>query len=148
VPVPLHPSQFTSSMIVVALLLVLFTCWSLWGLSVGESCNIRWIRHWCGAIFVIMVGLLSAGSGFLVARVMERSSARENTFEALQAIADRVEAGDHDAVIRSIRALDHRDDPDADAYDLLDELPEFASQMHQDLRTTRTAANDAGFAGH
>ena len=133
-------------MIVVALLLVLFTCWSLWGLSVGESRDIRWIRHWCGAIFVTMVGLMSAGGGFMTARVMERSSARENAFAALQAIADRVEAGEHQVVIRTIRALDHRGDPDEDAYDLLDELPELVSELEQELPASRIAKKDAASA--
>ena len=90
-----------------------------------------------------MVALLSAGSGFMAARVMERSSARENAFEALQAIANRVEAGDHHVVIRKIRALDHRGDPDEDAYDLLDELPELASELQQGRRAAQIAANGA-----
>lgn len=128
-------------MIVVALLLILFTCWSLWGLSVGESCNIRWIRHWCGTIFVIMVGLLSAGGGFLTGRVLERSAARDNAFEALQLIADQVEAGEHQLVVHKIRALDHRGDPDEDAFDLLDELPKLVAELQPKASPSQTTAS-------
>ncbi len=116
-------------MIVVAVLLILFTCWSFWGWSVGDSRNIRWIRHWCGATFVVMIGLLAAGGGFMAARGIERSQARRNAFEALQTIADRLEAGEHQRVVRAIRALDHRGDPDEDAFDLLEELPRLATQL-------------------
>ena len=129
-------------MIILAFLLILFTCWILLGLFVGESCDIRWIRHWCGGIFVTMVALISLSSGFLIARVMERSSARSNAFEALQVIADRIEAGDDRHVIRKIRALDHRGDPDQDTYDLLDELPQLVAELHERPAPARTVAED------
>lgn len=126
-------------MIVIVLLVVLLTGWSLWGLFVGESIDIRWIRHWCGGIFVLMVALLSLGTGFLIARTMERSSARRDAFTALQLIADRIEAGNSQLVIRKIRALDHRGDPDADAYDLLTELPEFVAELQLKSESARIA---------
>ncbi|MCH2203059.1 MAG: hypothetical protein MK102_13895 [Fuerstiella sp.] len=126
-------------MIVIILLVILLTCWSLWGLCVGESTNIRWIRQWCGGIFVLMVALLSLGTGFLIARTMERSSARRDAFTALQLIADRIEAGNSQLVVRKIRALDHRGDPDADAYDLLTELPEFVTELRLTPQSARIA---------
>jgi len=133
---------FTHPMVVVALLLILLTCWSLWGWCVGEFHNIHWIRHWFGGLFVIMIVVMSAGSGFLVARVMERSSARRNTFEVLQLIADRIDTGDHQLVTRKIRALDHRGDPDQDAYDLLDELPQLVAELRGEFSQVRTTAKD------
>ena len=129
-------------MIVVALLLILLTCWSLWGWSVGEFHNVRWIRHWCGGLFVILIVVISAASGFLVAQIMERSSARHNTFEVLQLIADRIDAGDHQLVSRELRALDHRGDPDHDAYDLLDELPQLVTELREDFSPVYNTAED------
>lgn len=127
-------------MIVIALLVLLFTCWCLWGWFVGESRNIRWIRHWCGGMFVVMVTLIASAGGFLVGRGLERSTARDNAFEALQVIGDRLEAGDRQHVITAIRALDHRGDPDADAYDVLDELPQLVEKLQD---TSNSASADA-----
>lgn len=116
-------------MIVIAILLVLMTCWSFWGWTVGDSRNIRWIRHWCGGTFVILVAVLSAGGGFMAARVQERAEARGRAFEALQTVADRLEAGETRRVITALRGLDHRGDPDEDAFDLLDELPDLTAKL-------------------
>ena len=134
---------FIRPMIIVALLIILFTCWALWGWCVGEFHEIRWIRHWCGGLFVILIVLLSAGSGFLAARVIERSSSRRHTFEVLQVIADRIDAGDHQLVTRELRALDRRGDPDEDAFDLLDELPQLVVNLQRELSPIRTTATDA-----
>ena len=127
------------TMIVILLLVILFTCWILWGLFVGESNDIRWIRHSCGAVFVLMVAVLSLGAGFLAARTVERSTARRDTFTALQLIADRIESGDSQLVVRKIRALDHQGDPDADAYDLLSELPEFVAELRPKSKSAAIA---------
>lgn len=131
-------------MIVVAILLVLLTCWSFWGWSVGDSHNIRWIRHWCGGTFVLLVAVLAAGSGFMAARVRERSEARDHAFEAMQTIADRLEAGETTRVIASLRELDHRGDPDEDAFDLLDDLPAFTAQLQEQRSSERSFAKSDG----
>jgi hypothetical protein len=115
--------------IVTAAILLLMTCWSFWGWTVGDSRNIKWIRHWCGGTFVILVAVLATAGGFFVARKMERSAARAAAKEVLQLVADRIEDGDSRLVLREIRRLDHADDPDRDAYDVLQELPELASRL-------------------
>lgn len=115
--------------IVAAAILLLLTCWSFWGWTVGDSRNIKWIRHWCGGTFVILVAVLATASGFIVARKMERSAARKSASEALHIVADRIEGGDARLVLQEIRRLDHTDDPDRDAYDLLTELPELANRL-------------------
>ncbi len=78
----------------------------------------------------------------MAARTMERSSARDQAFEVLQAIADRIESGGQQQVVQGIRELDHRGDPDADAYDLLDELPELAAKLTTQPPATQTAAKE------
>ena len=132
-------------LIVVAAILVLMTCWSFWGWCVGDSRDIRWIRHWCGGTFVVLMTILSAAGGFLGARVQERSSARAHVFQALQAVAEEIESGNAESVAREIRALDHRGDPDADAWDLLDELPPFTARLRsRSQHPASTAARTAG----
>ena len=127
-------------MIVIAVFLVLSTGWILWGWIIGEARDIRWMRHWCGTCFVILVATLSAGAGTMLARTMDRGALRESVLQVLQEIADRIEAGEPSRVVNEIRRLDHRDD--SDAHDLLDELPKFLMRLRMDLPETRTATAD------
>lgn len=129
--------------IVAAAILLLMTCWSFWGWTVGDSRNIKWIRHWCGGIFVILVAVLSTASGYTAARNLERSAARTSASEALQVVADRIESGEARKVLHEIRRLDHSDDPDRDAYDLLLELPEFVERLQTSSRTVAAEPPEA-----
>jgi hypothetical protein len=135
-------SRFNEPMILVPILLILFACWSLWGWTVGDTKDIRWIRHFCGSAFVLSVALIAGGGGFMVARSMERSAARDKTFDVLQAIADRIESGDQQRVLRDIRKLDHQGDPDEDAYDLLDELPELTAKLNSQSPAPQAVAEE------
>ena len=129
--------------IVVTALLILMTCWSFWGWSVGDDRNIKWIRHYCGGAFVALMAILACGAGFMTARVMERSAARKSAFEVMQLIADRIEAGDSRRVVTELRALDHRGDPDEDAYDILEELPQLSSRLTE-TSSVRSRSQTAG----
>lgn len=93
---------------------------------------------------MVMVTLMASAGGFLVGRGLERSDARDNAFEALQVIGDRLEAGDQQCVFDAIRALDHRGDPDADAYDVLDELPQLVEKLRSGHDGAGAASADAG----
>ena len=135
-------SGFSEPMILVPILLILFSCWSLWGWTVGDTKDIRWIRHFCGSAFVLSVALIAGGGGFMAARSMERSTARDKASDVLQAIADRIEAGGQQQVVRDIRKLDHRGDPDEDAYDLLDELPELTAKLSPQPTAPQTVAEE------
>ncbi len=84
---------------------------------------------------MILVAVLSTASGYIVARNLERSAARTSASEALQVVADRIESGEAQKVLHEIRRLDHSDDPDRDAYDLLVELPEFVDRLQSPPRT-------------
>jgi len=122
-----------------AALLLLTACWSFGGWMVGDANNIRWIRHWCGGTFVILVAVLSCGAGFLTARTWERSDARESTSNALQAIAAGIESGNGQYIARKLRAMDYRGDPDADAHDLLAELPTLTAELQRGKAVAATA---------
>ena len=71
---------------------------------------------------------------------MERSAARDKTSSVLQAIAARIESGGEQQVVREIKKLDHRGDPDQDFYDLLDELPELTAKLNQQPTASQTVA--------
>lgn len=81
---------------------------------------------------MVHVAVLAAASGFFTARSMERSDARRSAADALHVIAERIQARDAQSVLREIRSLDHSDDPDRDAYDLLVELPEFTDRLRME----------------
>lgn len=116
-------------MILIPLFLVLFACWMLWGWTVGESKDIKWLRRWCAPIFVVTVILISAGAGAVVTQVLVRQNVRHEVAELLEAIDRKISTGDAGEVVSEIRATDRHDDPDRDAFDLLDHLP----VMHQNL---------------
>ncbi len=133
-------SRFRKPMILVPILLILFSCWSFWGWTVGDTKDIRWIRHLCGSAFVLSTVLIAGGGGFMTARSMERSAARDKASAVLQAIAGRIESDGQQQVVREIRKLDHRGDPDEDFYDLLDELPELTAKLNRQPTAPQTVA--------
>lgn len=109
-------------MILIPIFLVLFACWMLWGWMVGESKNIKWLRHWCAPIFVITVMIISAGAGAGLARHLTQAQVRTDVTALLQTIEHKLTAGQGRDVISEIRATDKSDDPDRDAFDLLDHI--------------------------
>jgi hypothetical protein len=109
-------------MILIPIFLVLFAGWMLWGWTVGESKDIRWLRHWCAPIFVVTVMLISAGAGAVVTRAMLRNNVRSDVTALLESIEHKIATGQSHEVISEIRATDKSDDPDRDAFDLLDHI--------------------------
>lgn len=116
-------------MILIPVFLLLFACWMLWGWMVGESKNIKWLRHWCAPIFVVTVILISAGAGAVVARRLTEAKVRTDVTKLLQTIEHKLTAGQGQDVMLEIRATDRSDDPDRDAFDLLDHI----AVMHDNL---------------
>lgn len=109
-------------MILIPIFLILFACWMLWGWMVGESKNIKWLRHWCAPIFVVTAMLISAGAGGFVATHLVRKDVRSDVAALLQTIELKLDAGQSREVISEIRATDRSDDPDRDTFDLLDHI--------------------------
>ena len=124
-------------MVLIPIFLLLFAGWVLWGWFVGESKDIRILRHWCAPIFVCTAMLISFGAGAGISIALTKNKIRGDVEDLLATIELRVRTGDADKVISEIRATDHSDDPDRDAFDLLDHL----SVMNENLspKTTEIA---------
>ncbi len=110
-------------MAVVAFLVLLFTAWMLYGWFVGESNDVRWLRLCCAPTVVVMVAVISAAAGAGIALKVTKTSVRTDVAALLHAIEQRVQSGDPASVVGELRQLDHTGDPDADAFDLLEDLP-------------------------
>jgi len=102
--------------------LILFAGLMLWGWIEGESKNIRWLRHWCAPLFVMTAMLISAGAGAGAALAISRGAITADVAQLLQRIEEKISAGQSHEVVKEIRATDHTDDPDRDAFDLLKHL--------------------------
>ncbi len=116
-------------MILVPIFFVLFSSWMLWGWTVGESKNIKWLRRSCAPVFVVTVAIMSAGAGAYIARAVTRNAMREDITNLLTTIELRIRTGGTDKVIAELQALDHSDDPDADAFDALDDVAQMAENL-------------------
>lgn len=113
--------------------LSLFAGWMLWGWTVGESKNIKWMRVWCAPLFVVTIMLLSLGAGALVSRVMTRRKARADVTEVLACIQQQLEAGNADFVLKEIQATDQTGNPDASDFDLLKHLEKMTANLDPEL---------------
>ena len=109
-------------MILIPIFLVLFACWMLWGWTVGESKNIKWLRRWCAPIFVVTVMLISAGAGAFITKGIVRRNVREDVAQLLATIEHEIKMGRGNEVVSEIQATDRSEDPDRDAFDLLDHI--------------------------
>ncbi|MCP4787107.1 MAG: hypothetical protein GY903_32115 [Fuerstiella sp.] len=116
-------------MILIPIFFVLFAGWMLWGWTVGESKNIKWLRRWCAPVFVVTVAIMSAGAGAFIARAVTRNAVREDITNLLTTIELRIRTGGTDKVIAELQMLDRSDDPDADAFDALDDVAQMAENL-------------------
>ncbi len=121
-------------MILIPIFLILFAAWMLWGWSVGESKNIKWLRQWCAPTFVVTAVIIAAGAGAFLSRAITRQQVRSDVLKLLENVELRVRTGGADKVLSEIQATDHSDDPDRDAFDILDHL----SVMNENLSPTST----------
>lgn len=110
------------SIVLPPIFLTLFAGWMLWGWTVGESKNIKWMRIWCAPTFVITAILLSFGTGAFVSRMLIRRQTRADVAEVLSFIQQNLEAGNAELVLSEIRATDQTGNPDAPDFDLLKHL--------------------------
>lgn len=116
-------------MILIPIFLVLFAAWMLWGWTVGESKNIKWLRQWCAPTFVVTIVIIAAGGGAFVSRAIARRQVRNDVEQLLENIELRVRTGGAEKVLAEIKAADHSEDPDRDAFDLLDHLSVMNSNL-------------------
>ena len=116
-------------MLVAPLFILLFAGWMLWGWTVGESKNIKWLRIWCAPTFVITAVLIAAGAGAGISRAITLKQVEQDVARLLDNIELRVRTGGSQRVLEEIQATDQGDDPDAEAFDLLGHL----SVMNENL---------------
>ena len=121
--------------ILLPIFFLLFACWMLWGWVVGESKEIKWLRRWCATIFVVTAMLIAAGAGIAVTRGLVRTAVRNDVAKLLDAIEQRIQMGESARVVSEIRATDHSDDPDKDAFDLLDHLTVMQQNLSDNTET-------------
>jgi hypothetical protein len=118
-------------MVLIPIFMILFAGWMLWGWCVGEARNIRWLIRWCAPTFVILVAIISAGAAAGVSRALTKQAARRDISRLLDAIDSQLAAGNLQHVQRQLDKRDPGDDPDADAFDLLEHLAEMSDQIEQ-----------------
>lgn len=109
--------------------LSLFAGWMLWGWTVGESKNIKWMRIWCAPPFVVTTMLLSLGAGAMVSRTLIRRQARADVAAVLSSIRQNLEAGNTELVLSEIRATDQTGNPDGPDFDLLQHLGKMTDNL-------------------
>jgi hypothetical protein len=114
--------EFRFMQILLPIFFLLFTCWMLWGWTVGESKNIKWLRRWCAPTFVVCAMICSAGAGAVLTKVVTQQRIRRDVTELLETIELRIRTGAAASVATELRTIDHSGDPDADAFDVLDHL--------------------------
>ena len=126
-------------MVFLPFFVLLFAGWMLWGWTVGESKNIRWLRRTCAPAFVVTMVLIAGGAGAGVSRALTRKQVEADVTKLLETIELRIRTGGSDQVVSEIRSLDHSDDPDGDTFDLLAHL----SVMNDNLLPDREQIAEA-----
>ena len=116
-------SQGTAmSMILIPLFLLLLSAWVLWGWVVGECRDIKWLRHWCAPVFVVLIVAFTAGASTVISRALVRREVRADVEELLDNIELRLRTGAGIQVVREIQAVESQRDPEEESYDVLDHL--------------------------
>ena len=89
---------------------LLLTSWMLWWWLVGESRDIRWMRHWFATFFVITVAIMCFAAGAMIAHRYDEARYRDMIVEFSQLLEDRME---NDRIQDVRDALNHvNDEPD------------------------------------
>lgn len=131
-------------MLLIPIFLILFASWMLWGWTVGESKNIKWLRQTCAPAFVVTAVLIAGGAGAHVSRMVTRTQVRNDVAKLLEHIELRIRTGGADRVVSEIRAADHSDDPDRDAFDLLKHLSVMTENLSPKTEELARHAEEAG----
>lgn len=125
-------------------LLVLMTAWLLFGWLIGESSDIRWLKHWCSALFVTMAVLLCLGGGAFVTHRITTSSHRKAVQELAAQLNERLRNGRTAEVRDAISFLANPPDERSNhSPDILRRLEELRTAMREPSASpqTRTATN-------
>ncbi|MEZ6122676.1 MAG: hypothetical protein R3C49_05805 [Planctomycetaceae bacterium] len=131
-------------MILIPIFLTLFAGWMLWGWVVGESKNIRWLRHWCAPIFVGTVVLMAVGAGALSTAVVINRQMTADVGRLLDTISEQIRDGHADEVVREIESVRALDDPDAEPVNLLTQLPTITQHLRGETVPEAVARTEDG----
>ncbi len=125
-------------------LLVLLTGWLLFGWLVGESSDIRWLKHWCSVLFVAMAVMLCLSGGAFVTHRITTSSHRKAVQELAAQLHQRMKDGRTADVRDAISFLANPPDERSNhSPDVLRRLEELRTAMRETSlnRQTQTATN-------
>ncbi len=97
-------------LILSAVFFLLLTSWMLWWWLVGESRDIRWMRHWFATFFVVTAALACFGAGAIVTHWYDEIRYRKLVAEFSRLLEERLE---HNREQDVRDALSHvNDEPD------------------------------------
>ena|GEM_PF-776293 len=110
VPDPFFKAWNTAVLILSAVFFLLLTSWILWWWLVGESRDIRWMRNWCAAFFVLAAALICFVSGAMIAHQYDETRYRKLVVEFSRLLEERLKSEQ----IQDVRdALSHvNEEPD------------------------------------
>ena len=123
--------------ILFAVFFLLLTSWVLWGWLVGESRDIRWMRHWFAAFFVFAAALICFVAGAMITHQYDDTRYRKLVIEFSQLLEERLETNR----IQDVRdALSHvNDEPDewsSFSRDRLDRVKEVTEALRKSSSST------------
>ncbi|MFO0428691.1 MAG: hypothetical protein ACK526_19135 [Planctomyces sp.] len=121
-----------AAMILIAVLIVLFSAWMLWGWFVGENHDITWMRTWCAVIFVVTGLLISTGAGAGVTLALSRSRHRAEVRQFAESLEKLMSEGRVAEAHRQLRKVVERPDEwSDDSNDLLERMAASTEDMKQ-----------------
>lgn len=136
--------QALNMTVLIAVFLLLFTAWMLLGWFVGESRDVRWMRNWCAAIFVVMVILVCLGGGAWISRRMTQSSYRESLTNLSRLLNERAGEGRLEDVRDAITHLaDEPDEWSTNSPDILKRIDEVTIALQKTARKKVAAKPNA-----
>jgi hypothetical protein len=117
-------------MALIAVLILLFSAWMLWGWLVGENREILWMRNWCAISFVISALLISAGTGIGITVAVSRSQHRAEVRAFAEALERQLAAGRADKARQHLqKVIDRPDEWSSDSNDLLERMTAETARM-------------------
>ncbi len=132
--------EVTIAMILLAVFLILFTAWMLFGWFVGESRDIGWMRNWCAGIFVVMAILICLCGGAWLSRRYTQVSYRASVTKLTKLLDERAKEGRMDDVKDAIAHLaENSDEWSTHSADILERMQEVTVALEKTVRT-RVAA--------
>lgn len=128
----------------VATLLLLLTAWVFYGWIIAESCQIRWLKHYCAGLFIILLILICLGGGIGLTRQLLLSSHRAAIQQLAGQLHQRLKDGRESEVHAAIRFLAEPPQEATDpSGDVLERVSQLRTTMESNTASGRTLAMEA-----